>query len=288
VNVAPADETPIDERGLRHPLEVPIFIASVILNFVLFGLAVALVAHEPSWVKSHPVLSKEVSFLRLLAVTGLIGIPFLALQRNQREASIRGNSVRLSHTQFPEIYAILEGHCRRLGMTDLPELFITGTSIQPFSQTYSSWHENYIILHQIIFDINDYKTMDVVSFTIAHELGAIRLKQTSVWNEVLLTYVSAIKWLRTPLNRIRTYSRDCYGATLSPTGFRGLLIYAIGRRLMDQVDIEDFLQQARSYGGFWSNVNTIVESRPQVLSRLQHLRAAGFTYKPYVKVQPPA
>jgi hypothetical protein len=45
----------IDESSLRHPLERPMFIASVIFNFVLMGIAIALIFYEPAWVKTHPV-----------------------------------------------------------------------------------------------------------------------------------------------------------------------------------------------------------------------------------------
>ena len=84
------------------------------------------------------------------------------------------------------------------------ELFLTSGSIQPYSQTFSSWRETYIVLHQIIFDINDEKTLDVISFLIGHELGAVRLNHTAVWNEMLLTYISSIKWLRNPLERVHS------------------------------------------------------------------------------------
>ncbi|HXO17258.1 MAG TPA: M48 family metallopeptidase [Candidatus Dormibacteraeota bacterium] len=273
----------VDESVLRNPLERPILFASIAGNFVLMGLAIALVFYQPGWLKSHAFLSKEIGFLRILAITALIGIPLLVLNRNRRESSIRGNSVRLSDKQFPEVYAILRDHCRRLGMVEVPELFLTASTIAPFSQTFSSWREKYIVIHQSIFDIDDSKTMDVVSFVLAHELGAIRLNQTAVWNEMLLTYVSAIKWLRNPLERVRTYSRDRYGAALSPTGFRGLLIHAVGRRLMDHVDIVDYLAQERRYGGFWSSVNVFFEGKPQVFTRLRKLHDAGYRYEPLMR-----
>jgi hypothetical protein len=272
-------EDRIDESALRDPLERPIFIASVICNFLLMGVAIALVFYEPGWLKDHPLLNKQLAFLRVLAITALIGIPLLVLNRNRREATVRGNSVRLSDRQFPEVYAVLREHCRRLGMTEIPELFLTGSTIPPFSRTFSSWREKYIVIHQSIFDVDDRKTMDVISFTLAHELGAIRLNQTAVWNEMLLTYVSAIKFLSNPLERVRMFSRDRYGAALSPSGFRGLLIDAIGRRLMDNVNVEDYLAQSRSYGGIWSFVNTFFEPKPQVFTRLHRLRAAGYTYQ---------
>jgi hypothetical protein len=270
----------IDEAALRHPLERPIFVASVIFNFLLMGLAISLIFHEPAWIKSHPLLDKQLTLFRALAITALIGIPLLVLNRNRREASIRGNSLRLSNEQFPEVYAILQSHCQRLGMTGMPELFLTAASIQPFSQTFSSWRERYIVIHQIIFDIDDRKSMDVISFLLGHELGAIRLNHTAVWNEMLLTYISALKLFRNPLERVRTYSRDRYGAALTPTGFRGVLINATGRRLMDRVNVEEYFRQARRYGGLWANVNVFFEPKPQVLMRLKQLRAAGYTYKP--------
>ncbi len=275
------EPAPLDESALRDPLERPVFIASVVGNFLLMAIAIAFIFYQPAWMKSHPVIGKDISFLRVLAISALIGVPLLVLNRNRREASVRGNSVRLSERQFPEVYAVFRSHCERLGMTEMPELFITTGTIEPFSQAFSSWRENYIVLHQVLFDIDDRKTMDVISFVLAHELGAVRLNQTAVWNEMLLTYVSAIKWLRNPLERARTYSRDRYGAALSPTGFRGLLINAIGRRLMDRVDIEDYLNQERRYGGFWSAVNVFFEAKPQVFTRLARLHEAGYRYVPH-------
>jgi hypothetical protein len=271
----------IDESALRDPLERPIFIASVVTNFALMAVAIALIFFQPSWMRTHPVLGKEIAFLRVLAITALAGIPLVVLNRNRRESSVRGDSVRVTEQQFPEVYAVLRNHCRRLRMTKLPELFITGSSISPFSRTFSSWREDYIVLHQNIFDIDDAKTMDVVSFIIGHELGAIRLNQTAVWNEMLLTYLSSIKWLRAPLERVRTFSRDRYGAALTPTGFRGLLISAIGRRLMDRVNVDAYIQEMRSYGGFWSGVNIFFEARPQVFIRMNRLRKAGYRYRPW-------
>jgi hypothetical protein len=269
----------VDESTLRDPLDRPIFVAAVLCNFMLMAIAIVLVFYQPGILKTHPLLNKEFGFLRVLAITALIGIPLLVLTRNVREASVRGNSVRLSDQQFPEVYAVLRDHCAKLGMSKIPELFLTASTIRPFSQTFSSWREKYIVLHQNIFDIDDRKTMDVISFTLAHELGAIRLNQTAVWNEMLLTYVSAIRFLRNPLERVRMFSRDRYGAALSPTGFRGLLINAVGRRLMDRVNVEDYLAESRSYGGFWSFLNSFFEAKPQVLTRINRLREAGYTYK---------
>jgi hypothetical protein len=127
----------VDESKLRHPSERPIFLATVALNFILMGLAIALIFYQPGWVVKHVLIDKYISLLRVVAITALIGIPLLVLNRNRRESAIRGNSVGLSEKQFPEVYAILKDHCRRLGMSKPPELFLTAGGIAPFSVTYS-------------------------------------------------------------------------------------------------------------------------------------------------------
>ncbi len=253
------------------------YIGSIIINFVLMGLAIAFVVHPPGWIKEFPFIGKEVTLLRALAISALIGIPGAVLIRNRRRALVAGNSVLLSPTQFPEVYAILEAHCKRLGMTKIPELYLTVGTIRPFSEAFSAWHRDFIVLHQIALDPDYRKSLDILSFAIAYELGAIRLNHTAWWNDMLLTYISALKWPINPLKRVRVYSRDRYGAYLAPAGFRGLLIYAVGRRLMNSVNVEDYLDQATRYRGLWADITMLTEPRPPVLERLRELQRAGFT-----------
>ncbi len=82
------------------------FIGSIIVNFVLMGLAIAFVVHPPGWIKEFPFIGKEITLLRALAISALIGIPGAVLIRNRRRALVAGNSVMLSRTQFPEIRTI--------------------------------------------------------------------------------------------------------------------------------------------------------------------------------------
>ncbi|HEX8829171.1 MAG TPA: hypothetical protein VF778_13785 [Xanthobacteraceae bacterium] len=46
------------EAALRHPAERPLYIGSVILNFVLMALAIAFVIHPPEWIKEFPFIGK--------------------------------------------------------------------------------------------------------------------------------------------------------------------------------------------------------------------------------------
>jgi hypothetical protein len=246
------------------------------MNFVLMGLAIAFILHTPSWLKQYAFINKEILLLKGILISALIGIPGAGLIRNRRRALIAGNSACLSQTQFPEIYAILTEQCRHLGMTYVPELYLTVGGIRPFSAAFSSWHKDFIVIHQIGLDVDYTKSLDIMAFAIAHELGRIRLNHTAWWNDILLTYITATTWLINPLKRIRVYSRDRYGAYLAPAGFRGLLIYAVGRRLMPSVNVDDFLDQATQYQGLWADVTMLTEPIPPVLQRLRALHVAGF------------
>jgi hypothetical protein len=53
---------------------------------------------------------------------------------------------------------------------------------------------------------------------------------------------------------------------------------------MDQVDVEEYFLQSRTYGGLWANINIFFEPKPQVLMRINQLRAAGYSYKPRQEV----
>src|SRR5690242_14309784 len=53
---------------------------------------------------------------------------------------------------------------------------------------------------------------DIVDFMLAREVGSICLGYPSYRNELLPSWVAPIPFLRHPLNRLRTFSRDRYGA----------------------------------------------------------------------------
>lgn len=270
----------VEEQALRHSAELPCFVVAVLFNFLLMALAIALILHPPVWDRTHPIIGKEISLLRLLAFSALVGIPGAVLIRNRRRALVIGSSVRFSDTQFPEIYSLLVEQCRRIGMAELPELYLTSSTIETLSAAFSSWRTNYIVLHQTILDVDYRKSLDIAGFAIGQQLGAIRLGHTAWWNDMLLTYVSALKWPAYPLERMRVYSRDRYGAYLAPTGFRGLLIYATGRRLMDSVNIDDYLEQVNQYEGTWSRVALFTRRMPPVFLRLRELKRAGYNLQP--------
>ena len=264
------------ESQLRHPLERPYFLASVVLSLIVVAAGIVIILFAPDWLKSHALLSKEATAVRAALIAALAGLPLLALLRNRRDVYIHGQSIRLSRNQFAPIYEILEKQCQRLGMTEVPGLYITDKGIPPYSKAFSTRNDHSIVLHENLFEVDLHKTLDVAAFTIGCELGRIRLGHTDWLDEMLLTYIFIVPFLANPLRQLRTFSRDRYGAYLAPAGFRGLLFVASARRLLNDVNVDDYLKQAESYGGSWVKSAKYFYDVPSALRRVQELKTAGF------------
>jgi hypothetical protein len=264
------------ESQLRHPLERPYFLASVILSLIVVAVVTVVIILAPDWLKSHAMLSKGATVVRAALVAVIAGMPLLSFLRNRRDAYVHGQSIRLSRNQFAPIYELLEKECQRLGMSEVPGLYITDKGIPPYSKALSTRSDHSIVLHQNLFEADLQKGLDVAAFTIGCELGRIRLGHTDWLDEMLLTYIFTVPFIANPLRQLRTFSRDRYGAYLAPKGFRGLLFAASARRLLDDVNVDDFLKQADSYRGIWVKSTTYFYDVPPVLRRVQELKSAGF------------
>jgi len=190
----------IEERNLRHPQDRLVFIASVALNLALMAGAVYLVASGPDWLKSHPYLRKPVEHIRTLAIIAIFALPLAVLVRNERRVEIRGNSIRLSTDQFGAIYDLIESQCRKLGVTVVPEVYLTNSGIREPAKAFSTWKRDYIVLSQSIVDPNLQASGDALAFILGRELGRIRLGYTNLWTEILLTYVLRIPYLNIPIS----------------------------------------------------------------------------------------
>src|SRR5258705_6335227 len=137
----------LDESKFRHPWERPIFVTSVVLNLGIMFSAILLANLGADWIASHPFIHSHIKGIRLLAIAAVLAPPAAVFIRKIRRASILGNSVRLSPAQLPEIYSLLEEHCRKLGNITVPELYLTDKAVSEPSQAFSTWKHDCIALN---------------------------------------------------------------------------------------------------------------------------------------------
>ena len=251
------------------------FTLCVFLNLAILAAAVALIRYGDAWLTQHPRIAKHADELSAGA-TALLLAPFiLTFSRNRRYASVRANSVQLSSTQIPEIYEDFERMCTTLGMSPAPELYVTEDAIDAASAAYSAWHIQYVVLDAKFLEAKLDEVRDVYRFFLARELGRLRLGHTRWLDEILLAYVVRIPVLRNPLMHVRTYSHDRYAASLAPDSIKGLVVEASGRHMLKHLDVDEFLDQARTLRGVWARAASLGSGLPRVGYRVQELERAG-------------
>jgi len=68
--------------------------------------------------------------------------------------------------------------------------------------------------------------------------------------------------------------------TLAPRGQEGLVLLTAGRYVYKEVDVDDLLEQAKVFRGFWPAVAQLPQSHPFTVRRLKTLHDAGFFEAP--------
>jgi len=276
----------LDEAQLQHPLERPVFIAYVIMNIAVVVAGIAMIKAGSNWVGAHPLFREyleahpvftdfieRIAAVIILALIAPLAIPVI---HSIHSAFIRGNSIRLSREQIPQIYGALEEHCEKLGMSYVPELYLSEDAISGPAQAFSAWRRDYIVLNLKLAESEMGENRAALAFMLGRELGRIRLGHLKWWNEMLIAHVSKIPFLRSPLLAVRTYSCDRYGAFLAASGLNDLFAQATGRKMLKNMNLEDYLRQAREYRGFWARLSDIANESPPLLRRAQALCDAGF------------
>lgn len=261
-----------DESQLRHPLERPIFVATAAMNVLAMVAAVLIVLYGVDVLKEYPLLAKHADEIRLLAIAAVFALPGVAVLRNVNRGRIRGNSMRLSREQLPEIYAIFERHCEKLGMEHVPELYLSDSV--DASHAFSVRKRDAIVLSTDNLG-SPADMSDVIAFTLGRELGALRLGHASWMSDLLLSYVSKVHPIKAPLSKVRTFSCDRYGAFLAPDGVRGLLVQVTGRRLLKGMNVADYLKQTEEFRGVWAQLARIWSPSPPIATRIRALYEAG-------------
>src|SRR5690606_33617834 len=113
--------------------------------------------------------------IQLTAVAAIFLLPAIGFLRLGRWMTIHLNSVKLGVDQLPEIHAILQRHCRALGIAE-PAIYASALPGVGLSNAISLRDgTRAIVLGEKLFDgTQDLSAReDVFAFVIGHELGRI-------------------------------------------------------------------------------------------------------------------
>src|SRR5829696_10565444 len=267
----------MDNLRLRDPREVPLYVFSVLVNLLIVALILvgALLLGFFNALAGEPLSGPAVDTIRVAFVALLLLVPGLVVYRQLTRAGIRGSAVRLSQRQFPDIRAVKEDFARRLALRREPEIYLMSGNGVLNAFAASTFGYDFVVIHSELFSNTYEKNKDALAF-IGHELGHLRLRHTRLWYQLSTAYVDRVPLLGKFLSRAREFSCDRHGAYLASQGEEGLVLLATGRYVYKEVDIEELLEQARGFRGFWPAVAQLPQSHPFTVRRLKVLHDAGF------------
>ena len=231
----------------------------------------------------------------LLLVVGTFGVVLFYLMlgfvaylfaQSALISHIKGNAVRLSTHQFPDLYERYLECCRKLKMHEPPAVYVMngGGVLNAFATRFLE--RDFVVLLSDAVDALDNQP-DGINFYMGHELGHIRMNHLTghIWRAPVL-------WL--PLvgaayARAKEYTCDLHGSAcceLPQSAPQALLALAAGARRWETANLENFAEQSRLTTDFWGSFHELCNGYPWLTKRVRHVmdpeRAkpprAGFAY----------
>jgi Zn-dependent protease with chaperone function len=235
---------------LRSSRERPLFVVGVVFSSVVWlALVVTIVG----------ILYGVLILLGMLMAHAL----FLA--------HIRGNGVRVSERQLPDLNARVRAASEKLGLPQPPEAYViqAGGVLNAFATKLLS--RKYVILFADLVDqCHEARQLD---FVVGHEIGHLAAGHLR-WNAFLAPY-HLVPWLGPAYSRAREYTCDRCGFLVAgdlEQSMRGLVVLAAGGRVAGQVDLSAFTAQLLETGGFWMAVLELSASHPFLCKRAAALK----------------
>jgi Zn-dependent protease with chaperone function len=186
-------------------------------------------------------------------------------------AWLKGNSVKVTAQQFPDLHALYEQTCARLGMQKQPELYLAQSDGMLNAMATRFMRRDYVVLLSAVVEALEDRPQ-AIKFYMGHELGHIKRKHLSrhwwLWPGMLYPLLSPA------YSRAREYTCDRYGFASCDNlddAKRALAVLVAGPELWKKLNLNAFEAQSQETGGFWMAVNELTADYPWLCKRMMVL-----------------
>lgn len=191
-------------------------------------------------------------------------------------AWIKGNGVRLTEEQFPDLHQRYRQCCQILAMAPCPEVYLIngGGILNAFATRFLG--RDFVVLYSNVVDaMADHP--EAINFYIGHELGHLKRKHLQwgpfLWPAGILPLIGAA------YSRAREYTCDQFGRACcgeADPALRGLAALAAGDKRWASLNVPAYLRQAQETRGFWMSFHELVADYPWLVKRAARLDAPGY------------
>lgn len=170
----------------------------------------------------------------------LFGFLFYCVAQSALISYIKGNGVRITEEQFPDLKQQISACCRKLGLDEEPQAYLMqmGGMLNAFATRFLGRH--FLVLYSDVVDgLAD--NPDALNFYIGHEIGHIKRKHLH-WATILMP-ASALPLIGPAYSRARMMNHRAY------------------------------VDQASQTEGFWMSFHELVGDYPWLVKRMAAVRA---------------
>lgn len=200
----------------------------------------------------------------------LLAFIFYVFAQSAVIAWIRGTAVRLSPTQFPDLFERLETCCKKLGIDTLPEAYLLhgNGAFNAFATRF--FGRNFVVLYSEVVDAME-RDPEGINFYLGHELGHIRMKHLTgrLWRLPVLW----LPLLGAAYARAKEYTCDLHGRACCATpesAARALVALAAGSRRWETTNLPTYAAQSQQHQGFWFSFHELIGGYPWLTKRVAH------------------
>ena len=181
---------------------------------------------------------------------------------------IKGNAIKISSEQFPEIHNILKSHAEKLELKSVPDFYLLqgGGLLNAFATRFKN--RNFVVLYSSMVESAYQEGLEAISFILGHELGHIKRKHVHSLKNLLIAPARLIPFLGNAYSRACESNCDLVGYSLCPEGATsGILILAAGNRLYKNINTKAFVDGLKN-AGFELGFAEFFSTHPALIKRL--------------------
>ena len=216
----------------------------------------------------------------MVLIWGLIFFLGYVFAHSALIAHIKGNAVRITAQQFPDLHQQIAACCQKLHQADQPDAYLMqmGGSFNAFATRFLG--RDFLDLYSDVVDaLAD--NPDALNFYIGHEIGHIKRKHLA-WSTVLAP-ASILPLVGAAYSRAREYTCDRHGlaACDSPVNAEfGMAALAAGGKRWKTMSKTAYIGQVHHTNGFWMSFHELVGDYPWLVKRMDAVRALAQGQQP--------
>lgn len=216
-------------------------------------------------------------FIYIFAIASLFGIAILLvilvilLYANAiMLGSIRGNGIRISEKQFPDVYERVVQLSSKMNIKKVPDVFVIHSegAFNAFATRFLG--RNMVVIYSEVFELAREKGESELDFILAHELSHV--KRRHVWKNILIMPAQFIPYLSQAYSRSCEYTCDreaAYHIQNGEAAKQALTILGVGKKLYKEVNEDAYLEQIHTESNVAVWLSEVLSSHPLLPKRIQ-------------------